>query len=855
VNLACRPGLASTLVLACCVGCSDPAGGGQGDGSTSSADGGGGADGTTIDSSGPACTPPAGGPPAGSPVIVEAPSPVAPGQVALLFGAKVGAAAQVYGVRLADGDPGLPPRPPDCVPATALALDVLQAADLSAKAVIPGTWTPGLYALTVQGASGASAPVVLNRPRIDWVRGGPGGVVVSSGTVDVYGRSFGPSPLAWLVDPSGKATALAPAASDGGTSSDGYAASFTVPALAPGPYQLYLHSRMGGASGFSDPLAVTVAMPAPWPTTVYEVAPGSGNDDAAVAAAIKQAQTGGGGIVELVTGSYTLTHGVVIPPKTVLRSATGKRSDVTIAFNEAAIPFPYGFAGDADFAVESMTVTSSTSARLFQCPTGADFMRDPESGAPQYQRDPPCKNARLHDVSFTLTTLRDRVINDVQTTQPASTILAVVNGDDCEISDSSLVNKGGSAVSLAKENRLYVMRNTLVSGTTRVPANQAMPLANTDVGGGGCGMFAVRDSAIVGNTIGPTPDLGAAATMFIEYDAHDLYIADNTIGPNLSNYGEGFSFDAPYYPSFIGIPTSVSGRTLEIPRVLNAAGKTVFQGPADGQWPAATSLPAIGGAPSLVGSSVVVVNGTGLGQYAEVVSNAASAADGTTQLTVDRDWRIALDATSVIEIATLKSKVVFARNTFHDVAVGAQLYAGGYDFVIDGNKGGAMEGTYCYGSDFMSSRGAANDLQRRFSRCYFDQFIDNTMDALVDSAYPWAQNPTGGVSTPYTNGLVGVHVGIGPNPLLPPQRGQGAVGNILRGNQVSGFTFGFAFAGGNGPMPSPLPLEGRDNVIEDNQTQSVPIGVFVEPELPGTLVRNSTCTNCTTAVENPNDGG
>jgi hypothetical protein len=167
-----------------------------------------------------------------------------------------------------------------------------------------------------------------------------------------------------------------------------------------------------------------------------------------------------------------------------------------------------------------------------------------------------------------------------------------------------------------------------------------------------------------------------------------------------------------------------------------------------------------------------------------------------------------------------------------------------------------MEGTYCYGDDFMSARASATDLQRRFSACFFNQWIGNTMTNQVDPTYPWAENPTGGVFTPYTNGLVGAHLAIGAGPLLPAERGLDAVGNIIRGNALSGFTLGVAYTGGNGPLPSPMPVVGRDNVIDQNQTQSVPVGVFVGAELPGTLVREDACdAGCTTQVDNANDGG
>jgi hypothetical protein len=168
-----------------------------------------------------------------------------------------------------------------------------------------------------------------------------------------------------------------------------------------------------------------------------------------------------------------------------------------------------------------------------------------------------------------------------------------------------------------------------------------------------------------------------------------------------------------------------------------------------------------------------------------------------------------------------------------------------------------MEGTYCIGNDFMSARASATDLQRRFSACYFDQWIHSKITSQVDATYPWAEPSAGaGVYTPYKNGFIGVQLGEGKDPLLPAQRGFGAVGNIVRDNDVEDFTLGLVHNGANGALPSPLPIVGRDNVIEQNSTQSVPIGVFVDSNIPGSLDRNDTCTpGCTTVAQNLNDGG
>jgi hypothetical protein len=775
-------------------------------------------------------------PAAGSPVIFNALGPVAPGETALLFGGQVGSGATVMGARLGDSDPGLPPGAGPCLPTDAVALDVAQTSATAAMAVIPASWTDGVYAVVVANGSGSGAPVLVNRPRIDWVRGGPGGALVSGGTFEVYGRNLGAQPRAWLTGADGAITALAAAtAAVGPSTGDGYVETFAIPTLAAGSYTLHLHNGHGGAFAFSDGFAVTVGAAAPWPTTVYAVAANTGNDDAALASALSAAASGG--IIELATGSYRLTHGVVIPPRTVLRSASGNRADVTVTFDEAVSPFPYGFAGNADFTVESITVTSSTSARLFQCPDGADFLRDPSTGEPQYQPDAPCQNVKLHDVDFTLTTQRKLA----GTGAPTFTLLAVVNGTDCEISDSQLVNQGGGALSLANGERFYLLRNTLFGGSSQVSPLAPEPLSDSARAVGGDSIFYyMRDSAIVGNTAGPGPDAGAGGTMGIEYDAHDLYIADNTFEDNLTDYGEGFSFDAPYYPSFVGAPKSSSAHTVTFPTVKNAAGNSVFQGPLDGKWPAAsTASPTVGNDVTLAGESLVVVNGTGVGQYAEVASNAATAADGTTLVTLDRDFAVPLDASSVVAITVNKSQVVFARNTFANVGVGAQLYAGGYDFLIDGTQGQAVEGTYCLANDFMSERASASDLQRRFSVCFFDQFVHTTMSDQVDKTYPWWNSASEGLFRPYTNGLVGVHAAVGAS-VLPAQRGLAAVGNVLRDDQVQDFSFGLVWSGGGGAPPSVVPPLGQDNVIENDVTRGVPTGVVVQAGYTGTLVRGST---------------
>ena len=121
----------------------------------------------------------------------------------------------------------------------------------------------------------------------------------------------------------------------------------------------------------------------------------------------------------------------------------------------------------------------------------------------------------------------------------------------------------------------------------------------------------------------------------------------------------------------------------------------------------------------------------------------------------------------------------------------------------------------------MSERASASDLQRRFSACFFDQFVHTTMTNQVDQSYPWWISASKGLTTPYTNGLVGVHAAVGAS-VLPAQRGLAAVGNVLRDNQVQNFSFGLVWSSGGGPPPSTVPPLGQDNVLENGHDQRRP---------------------------------
>jgi hypothetical protein len=72
------------------------------------------------------------------------------------------------------------------------------------------------------------------------------------------------------------------------------------------------------------------------------------------------------------------------------------------------------------------------------------------------------------------------------------------------------------------------------------------------------------------------------------------------------------------------------------------------------------------------------------------------------------------------------------------------------------------------------------------------------------------------IDFPYgPNAMLGIVFGDGSDPLLPPERGLGAVGSIIRNNQVQDYTIGLlSESNTGGPISSALPFVGQDNILE-----------------------------------------
>ncbi|MBM3890136.1 MAG: hypothetical protein FJ388_13565, partial [Verrucomicrobia bacterium] len=213
-----------------------------------------------------------------------------------------------------------------------------------------------VQALYLRTAEGAAPPWIINRPRLWWATPefpAPGTRVRCFGR-NLYAQYAG-GPAAWLRDASGKLQRLERGLPYG--AQPGYDGNLTPPYeldvqlpgdLAPGDYDLFVHSGSGGDFGWSEPFKLTVKPSPVTPTFILKASEHGAipDDDASDSVALEKALAAAaarpdGGIVQLAAGVYHLSRNLKLPPKTILRGA-GKGATTIATVNNAPLePFDH----------------------------------------------------------------------------------------------------------------------------------------------------------------------------------------------------------------------------------------------------------------------------------------------------------------------------------------------------------------------------------------------------------------------------------------------------------------------------------------------------------------------------------
>jgi hypothetical protein len=253
------------------------------------------------------------------------------------------------------------------------------------QGTLPAAIPADVYVVWVGTAAGWSQPLYINRAEVFWSNA-PGMEIYPGQTVGIVGRNFlnpttgSVSGLVVKLLPTGGGTPLTAAV----TNSNGYAVTFTVPAVtANTTYTVQMTNGAGGiygvVTGMDDEAFLTAvagnsnvayfdtnfSLNAAWVSTIptgstFAVAAcGGSNDTAAIQTQLTAAGNAGGGIVTLPAGTcassdLTVPGNVFINGAGLSSTTVNYISPNSILFNFASVTEPNGI---ANLSVVSTTVT------------------------------------------------------------------------------------------------------------------------------------------------------------------------------------------------------------------------------------------------------------------------------------------------------------------------------------------------------------------------------------------------------------------------------------------------------------------------------------------------------------------
>jgi hypothetical protein len=505
---------------------------------------------------------------------------------------------------------------------------------------------PAVTALWAGSGADWSRPYVVNRPQAQWLspaRQAPGEVI------RIFGRTFSwgqPLPAARAYvrrRGGGPLLALQPAPVH---HEDGHVERWCLPAwlpadLPPGEYEVFVHGGHGGDFGWSEPLALTVAVEKPPAGATINVrdlgAKGDGlsDDSEALSAALKQAA--GGGTVLLPPGTYAISRSLLIPEQVILRGTAMHQSVIT---NLEPPSFRPGVTTEAPQTAFHPALV---------CGMG----------------------------KFVLQDLTLRFV-------PATAAALQIGHDNGYVEDVSLYRV---RVEARQDFGLSAHNDYANSPVVIFNARRLRMIRCESFGPGGVScQRKLEDCQFSENTF--TTDRRWRGHGFKFWGAEHCIFEDNRLsgdvrglvmqthfGVNFQNFIAGNTVERTVLGGNAGETYMVEGADLFLESPVAAATPTTLT---TTRWP--KQHDEAGMHHKVVGRFVVIARGRGLGQWRRI---AALEADSK-KLALDRPWRIVPDRTSTVVIMNGLVETVFVNNQEIDCAKGLYLYgAGAINNIID----------------------------------------------------------------------------------------------------------------------------------------------------------------------------
>lgn len=516
------------------------------------------------------------------------------------------------------------------------ALTVLQLGAQSLKAVVPDNRPLNVWECRVRNGDRVSKTEALNEPVAWWWNGDGGEFATPGGWVRVFGKSlhFGTSSAGALQDAAGKSVTLQP------RTSTCYELAFDLPnTLASGDYTLRVHNGLGGTGAWGEAGTVKVRAPFNGKRERFNVKDFGPKAAEALVAALKAAETNGGGIVYVPRGRYSVKGTLKIPTNTVLR---GEAMALTSLYWPDDEKPPAELITGADFGVESLSL---------YCQNHRNVVADTAASKRMFLRQVRILANAYFMIEDSGKEFRGRKGPASHRECGAAVLL---RGSNFEITDCDLY-ASNYGVRILKAKTGLIARNRIRYG------GRGYSIENTE-------RLIFEENLVAGNNL---LAIGNDITTFWSNYCRHIYFANNRIQQMFGADREMMTLDAAS-GAYFGAVASAEGTRLTL------AADPVFKDYAPKphtNW---------------VGAAVQIMAGKGAGQYRFVVAHAGR------DWQVDRPWAVLPDSTSLISIAPFRGQNLFIGNTFEDGGA-FQLYAAAHDTIVAENKGRRMDGFLVWG--------------------------------------------------------------------------------------------------------------------------------------------------------------
>jgi len=619
--------------------------------------------------------------------------PVVPGSYAVLTVGGATEETRIFAHRLANSDSGFPGDSATTIAETVEWPIVQRNGECLTVDVPAGEF--GVYALSVGSQCELSTALLANRARLDWCYPT---VATSGGELRFIGRNLAsiehypstdrdaPVSYGGLVENPTRLTARRMGTAEFVEISvravGYYEIRCTLPeSFEPGEYEFFAHNGLGGTSAWSEPVTLSVERAEAWPEDVFSVdeyLATAGSVDAAIAAALVDIESNGGGILLFSARTYYINAPIILPRRTVVRGAGMDRTLLRLPSEEGPKPPYVAITGDGDFTVEDIRIVGVHAPILICAPkfvpdnfddafiTKADHsdartlaMLASTARNVTIQRchlaQQMLRNCDRRSDKEHVARMKQHALSQAQRTGAYEAVS--IHGENVAILDN-IIYGGGGAVTLNRCKGARVSGNRLLAGPAGSTLMTFSRLIWPETGGAKVEGSYCREILVEDNEITAYSER-ARNLVALLYAGENMHLARNNI------HGIEPTFDAEALLTHLW-----QARWISPDLVMDSAvtGRIV-----DPEGEVANEC--------LDGACVEIVDGRGIGQLRRIVARKGE------HVTLDKPWRVVPDATSNIVFTAPPpySQLTIVDNTVVSHAVNIIIWGNARDVVIDGN--------------------------------------------------------------------------------------------------------------------------------------------------------------------------